>query len=81
VVSVTCADCTADKMPRGIHIEFCPLHAAAPDLLEALRELTDGATTGPDLMCHRGLCSEGECGRCGRILRARAAIAKAEVRS
>lgn len=46
-----------------------------PDLLAALDALVEPAY--PDGMCHKGICSEENCGRCGRHARARAAIAKA----
>jgi hypothetical protein len=52
------------------------LIAAAPDLLMALEPF---ATQGVSdtMMCHVGICSKEECGRCSQILSARAAIAKA----
>lgn len=53
------------------------LIAAAPDLLEALRHFSEMETSRAAL-CHLGLTDEEHCVRCGPILRARAAIAKAE---
>ncbi len=55
------------------------LIAAAPNLLEALRPIAE-EPVGDDLICHAGLVPKEKCGRCGRILAARAAIAKAEGR-
>ncbi len=57
------------------------LIAAAPELLDALRDLADRAEGGVDYgLCHRGICSRSECAQCRRVDAARAAIAKAEGR-
>ena len=53
------------------------LIAAAPDLLAALQHFA-AQSVSDDAQCHVGICTPAECGRCGAILQARAAIAKAE---
>jgi hypothetical protein len=58
----------------------CNLIAAAPALLSALEELTPPMPP-PNAMCHVGICSQDKCCNCGRIKRAREAIAKARGQS
>jgi hypothetical protein len=57
----------------GVDIGFCPMHAAAPELLEALKEIADRYAL-LDARLVSGQHSEPN----GTIERARAAIAKAE---
>jgi hypothetical protein len=65
---------------RGITTEAnAHLIAEAPRLLEALRPFAD-QTVVEDALCHRGITTPARCCRCGPILAARAAIAKAEGR-
>jgi len=52
------------------------LIAAAPDLLEALIDITPHMPPA-DASCHAGLVPQELCGHCSRIAKARAAIAKA----
>lgn len=52
------------------------LIAAAPELLEAAQHFAY-EDAGDDRVCHKGIMTKEKCGRCGPILRARAAIAKA----
>ncbi len=52
------------------------LAEAAPDLYAALADLAR-PPSGPDALCHRGICSESECAECSKHARARAAIEKA----
>jgi hypothetical protein len=53
------------------------LISAAPELLEALKEITPNMPP-PDAPCHYGIVPQSRCCHCQRIARARAAIAKAE---
>jgi len=46
-------------------------------LLEALKEITPSMPPA-DAPCHYGIVPQEKCGHCGRIAKARAAIAKAE---
>lgn len=82
-----CSDCRpvfsqfCDDAPDFDGVEPCPLHAAAPELLEALRpfaareECEIGVIPSEDDDLHNQACGE-----CGTILIARRAIAKAEGR-
>jgi hypothetical protein len=56
--------------------EHAGVIAAAPELLEALEEMTP-AMPPVDASCHNGICLQAKCAHCGRIARARAAINKA----
>lgn len=52
------------------------LLAASFDLAEALRPFARLLVVD-DAICHRGITTSAQCGRCGPILRARQALAKA----
>lgn len=73
------------EFPDGM--DFCPLHAAAPDLLKLLKELVGPVTEEEfrkgmvNSYCHDGLCSIDACGNCSRYLRGIKIIAKAEGRT
>jgi DNA-directed RNA polymerase subunit RPC12/RpoP len=50
------------------------LLAAAPDLLQALLPFTLGEADLTNSICHQGICSAEQCGRCSKILQAREAV-------
>lgn len=51
--------------------------AIAKELREALEEITP-PMLHENATCHVGICSQAECGQCGRIMRANAAIERAK---
>lgn len=54
------------------------LISASPDLYEALRPFAEAWGDLTDSACHNGITTPEKCGRCSKVLAARAAIAKAE---
>lgn len=53
------------------------LISAAPDLAEVALAFAEVGVDLTDAACHRGLCAVEACGRCSKVLRARAALQKA----
>ncbi len=66
----------------GLHLsermkDLARVEAQRDALLEALKEITPSMPP-VDAPCHYGIVPQEKCGHCGRIAKARAAIAKAE---
>ena len=80
--SCGCAVTGIGLLPNPWHVHYCTTHAAAPELLAALRDAF--AALGPVVLAKHGASSAGhlkvsECDRelCGEYNRWRALIAKA----
>lgn len=73
-MSRPCPDCDTYPLVARIDKPPCRLHEAAASLADSVAELIHGQRTDDRQICHKGLSSAQDCGRCGRILRARAAL-------
>lgn len=71
---------TLDQSLTRLQATALQVKAERDALLDALLKLQSwGELTlpGADARCHKGICSQDECGHCGRIATALAAIDKA----